>query len=166
MNKTPLNIAVLTVSDTRTVESDTSGLFLKEAAIAEGHQVDFHEIVKDDQAMIREQVKSWIADSNVQVVLLTGGTGFAPRDVTPEAIEPLFERAIPGFGELFRMISYKEIGTSTIQSRALAGIANHTLIFAMPGSTGACRTAWNMILKEQLDSTHRPCNFVGLVSYD
>lgn len=163
MNKTPLNIAVLTVSDTRTVESDTSGLFLKEAAIAEGHQVDFHEIVKDDQAMIREQVKSWIADSNVQVVLLTGGTGFASRDVTPEAIEPLFERAIPGFGELFRMISYKEIGTSTIQSRALAGIANHTLIFAMPGSTGACRTAWNAILKEQLDSTHKPCNFAGLV---
>lgn len=163
MSKQSLNIAILTVSDTRTIETDTSGLFLKEAARADGHQVVFHEIVKDDQRTIRDQVESWIEDSKVQVILLTGGTGFAPRDVTPEAIEPLFERSIPGFGELFRMISYKEIGTSTIQSRALAGISKQTLIFAMPGSTGACRTAWTKILKEQLDSTHRPCNFAGLV---
>lgn len=159
-HKQTLNIAVLTVSDTRTEDNDTSGQYLKEAAITEGHNVIDKKIVIDDKFQIRAVVSNWIASQGVQVVLVTGGTGFTPRDTTPEAMLPLFDKTIEGFGELFRHVSYLEIGTSTVQSRALGGMANGTAIFCMPGSTGACKTAWNGILRQQLDSTHRPCNFV------
>ncbi|MBU3002873.1 molybdenum cofactor biosynthesis protein B [Paraglaciecola arctica] len=159
-NKQALNFAVLTVSDTRTEENDTSGQFLKMAASDDGHNVLEKQIVIDDKFQIRAVVSNWIASENIQVVVITGGTGFTPRDTTPEAVLPLFEKEIEGFGELFRHQSYLEIGTSTVQSRALAGMANGTAIFCVPGSTGACKTAWTGILKEQLDSTHRPCNFV------
>ena len=159
-NKQALNIAILTVSDTRSEDNDTSGQFLKEAAIIEGHNVIDKKIVIDDKFQIRAVVSNWIAEQEVQVVLVTGGTGFTPRDTTPEALLPLFDKTIEGFGELFRHVSYLELGTSTVQSRALGGIANGTAIFCMPGSTGACKTAWNGILQQQLDSTHRPCNFV------
>lgn len=158
--KQALNIAVLTVSDTRTEENDTSGQYLNDAAIADGHNVVTKKIVIDDKFQIRAIVSNWIASNEIQVVLVTGGTGFTARDTTPEAMLPLFEKSIEGFGELFRHVSYLEIGTSTVQSRALGGMANGTAIFCMPGSTGACKTAWTSILKEQLDSTHRPCNFV------
>ena len=158
--KQTLNIAVLTVSDTRIEENDTSGQYLNQAAIADGHNVVHKKIVIDDKFQIRAVVSNWIAADNIQVVLVTGGTGFTARDTTPEAMLPLFEKEIEGFGELFRHVSYLEIGTSTVQSRALGGMANGTAIFCMPGSTGACKTAWNSILQQQLDSTHRPCNFV------
>lgn len=158
--KQALNIAVLTVSDTRNEETDTSGQYLKMAATQSGHSVITKKIVIDDKFQIRAIVSDWIASDNVQVVLITGGTGFTSRDTTPEAMAPLFEKKIEGFGELFRHISYLEIGTSTVQSRALAGMANGTAIFCVPGSTGACKTAWIGILNEQLDSTHKPCNFV------
>jgi molybdenum cofactor biosynthesis protein B len=159
-----LNIAVITVTDTRTTENDTSGDYLAEAAIAEGHKVASRAIVKDDIYQIRALLSGYIADADVHAVLMTGGTGFSGRDSTPEAVTPLFDKAIEGFGELFRQISYEEIGTSTIQSRAVAGFANNTVVFCMPGSTGACKTAWNGILKEQLDGRHRPCNFVGVLN--
>ena len=159
-NKQALNIAVLTVSDTRSEDNDTSGQYLKEAATTDGHNVIDKKIVIDDKFQIRAVVSNWIASEDVQIVLVTGGTGFTARDTTPEAMLPLFEKTIEGFGELFRHVSYLEIGTSTVQSRALGGMANGTAIFCMPGSTGACKTAWNGILKQQLDSTHRPCNFV------
>lgn len=158
--KQPLNIAVLTVSDTRSEENDTSGQYLQMAATEEGHNVITKRIVIDDKFQIRAVVSNWIAAEDIQVVLVTGGTGFTARDTTPEALLPLFEKEIEGFGELFRHISYLEIGTSTVQSRALGGMANGTAIFCVPGSTGACKTAWNGILQQQLDSTHRPCNFV------
>ncbi|WP_293745891.1 molybdenum cofactor biosynthesis protein B [uncultured Paraglaciecola sp.] len=158
--KQSLNIAVLTVSDTRSKENDTSGQYLCEAATTDGHQVIEKKIVIDDKFQIRAVVSNWIAADDVQVVLITGGTGFTARDTTPEAMLPLFEKEIEGFGELFRHVSYIEIGTSTVQSRALGGMANGTAIFCMPGSTGACKTAWTGILQQQLDSTHRPCNFV------
>jgi molybdenum cofactor biosynthesis protein B len=158
--KQALNIAVLTVSDTRSEENDTSGQYLNQAAVADGHNVIHKKIVIDDKFQIRAVVSNWIAATNIQVVLVTGGTGFTARDTTPEAMLPLFEKEIEGFGELFRHVSYLEIGTSTVQSRALGGMANGTAIFCMPGSTGACKTAWNSILQQQLDSTHRPCNFV------
>ena len=158
--KQPLNIAVLTVSDTRTQENDTSGQYLHDAAIADDHNVIAREIVIDDKFQIRAIVSKWIAAADIQVVLVTGGTGFTARDTTPEAMSPLFEKEIEGFGELFRHISYLEIGTSTVQSRALGGMANGTAMFCMPGSTGACKTAWNGILQQQLDSSHKPCNFV------
>ena len=158
--KQALNIAVLTVSDTRNEENDTSGQYLNQAAVADGHNVIHKKIVIDDKFQIRAVVSNWIAAANIQVVLVTGGTGFTARDTTPEAMLPLFEKEIEGFGELFRHVSYLEIGTSTVQSRALGGMANGTAIFCMPGSTGACKTAWNSILQQQLDSTHRPCNFV------
>jgi len=158
--KQPLNIAVLTVSDTRSEDNDTSGGYLKEAAIADGHNVIDKKIVIDDKFQIRAVVSNWIASDDIQVVLVTGGTGFTARDTTPEAMLPLFEKEVEGFGELFRHVSYLEIGTSTVQSRALGGMANGTGIFCMPGSTGACKTAWKGILQQQLDSTHRPCNFV------
>ena len=159
----PLRVALLTVSDTRGPDDDTSGSFLADAAQAAGHWVVARDIVVDDIYQIRARLSAWIADPEVEVVLVTGGTGFAGRDSTPEAVEPLFDKAIIGFGEVFRALSLAEIGTSTVQSRALAGLANRTLIFCMPGSTGACRTAWNGILLEQLDARHRPCNFVGLL---
>jgi len=158
-----LGIAVLTVSDTRSEDNDTSGDFLCEAAVAAGHQLVERQIVKDDIYQIRAVISAWIADANVAAVLVTGGTGFSGRDSTPEAVAPLFDKQIEGFGELFRFLSYEEIGSSTIQSRALGGFANSTVIFCMPGSTGACKTAWNRILSEQLDSRHKPCNYVGVL---
>ncbi|MBF8999849.1 MULTISPECIES: molybdenum cofactor biosynthesis protein B [Vibrio] len=156
----PANIAVLTVSDTRTEENDTSGHYFVEQLKEAGHHLADKKIVIDDMYQIRAILSQWIADENVQAVLITGGTGFTSRDSTPEAVKPLFDKEVEGFGELFRMVSYEEIGTSTIQSRAVAGFANHTVIFAMPGSTGACRTGWTKIIKDQLDATHRPCNFM------
>ena len=160
----PLRIAVLTVSDTRTEADDKSGGTLVGLLAEAGHQTAAKAIVKDDRYQIRARVSAWIADPEVDVVIITGGTGFSDRDVTPEAVSPLFDRDVEGFGELFRQFSVEEIGTSTIQSRALAGMANRTLIACLPGSTGACRTGWNRVLKEQLDSRHRPCNFVELLS--
>lgn len=157
----PLNIAVLTVSDTRTPETDTSGDTLVERLKNAGHTLVDRDIVRDDIYLLRARVSQWIADVDTQVIILTGGTGFSHRDSTPEAISPLLDKQIEGFGELFRQISYEEIGTSTIQSRALGGLANGTLIFCLPGSTGACRTGWDRIISEQLDARHRPCNFVG-----
>jgi len=156
-------VAVLTVSDTRTQETDTSGAFLEEALLAAGHAVADRQIVIDDVYQLRAIVSQWIADPKVEVVLTTGGTGFSGRDSTPEALSPLFDKAIDGFGEVFRALSLEEIGSSTVQSRALAGMANGTVIFCMPGSTGACRTAWEGVLKDQLDSEHQPCNFVGVL---
>ncbi len=156
----PLNIAVLTVSDTRNEETDTSGRSLVDNLQSAGHYLVEKQIVIDDKYDIRAILSRWIADKNVQVVLVTGGTGFTGRDTTPEAVSPLFDKTIEGFGELFRQVSFSEIGTSTIQSRALAGMANKTLIFCMPGSTNACRTAWDHIIQSQLDSRHKPCNFV------
>lgn len=158
-----LNIAVLTVSDTRTEATDKSGKVLAERLQAAGHKLAEKCILKDDPYLIRAKVANWIVDEAVQIVLITGGTGITGRDVTPEAIEPLFDKAIPGFGELFRAISYEEIKTSTIQSRAIAGVSNGTLMFCLPGSTGACMTAWDKILKFQLDASHGPCNFVEVM---
>ena len=160
---TLLNVAVLTVSDTRTPDTDTSGAFLEEALLEAGHQIADRQIVIDDVYQLRAIVSRWIADPGVEVVLTTGGTGFSGRDSTPEALLPLFDKTIDGFGEVFRAISLTEIGSSTVQSRALAGMANGTVIFCMPGSTGACRTAWEGVLRDQLDSEHRPCNFVGVL---
>ena len=158
-----LNIAVLTVSDTRGFDTDTSGQFLSDAVRAEGHCLIDRAIIIDDRYLLRARVSAWIADQEVEVILLTGGTGFTSRDSTPEAIQPLLDVEVPGFGELFRHLSYLEIGTSTVQSRAIAGIANNTLVFCVPGSTGACRTAWEGILKQQLDINNRPCNFAELI---
>ena len=158
--KQALTIAVLTVSDTRTPETDTSGAFLAKAAAEDGHRVVEQLIVKDDKYLLRAAVSRWIASEDVQVVLCTGGTGFTARDTTPEALSVLFDKDIEGFGELFRYLSFTEIGTSTVQSRALAGMANGTAIFCLPGSTGAYKTAWNGILQQQLNSLHKPCNFV------
>jgi molybdenum cofactor biosynthesis protein B len=157
--KMSLACAVLTVSDTRTAGNDTSGNWLAETLARDGHDCVRRDLVKDDVYIIRRVLSDWIADPAVQVVLITGGTGFSHRDSTPEAVTPLLDKRIPGFGELFRQVSYEEIGTSTVQSRALAGVANDTLIFCLPGSTGACETAWNRIIGEQLDSRHKPCNF-------
>ncbi len=156
----PLQIAVLTVSDTRTEETDTSGRFLENALKEARHKLAEKVIVPDDIYKIRAIVSKWIASDTVQAVLVTGGTGFSGRDSTPESLLPLFDKSVDGFGELFRQISYEQIGTSTIQSRAVAGLANGTVIFAMPGSTNACKTAWEGIIAEQLNATHRPCNFV------
>lgn len=155
----PLNIAVLTVSDTRTLAEDKSGDALVSNITGAGHSLYARALVKDDIYQIRALVSRWIADANAQVVLITGGTGFSGRDSTPEAVAPLLDKHIHGFGELFRQLSFAEIGTSTIQSRALAGLANRTLIFCLPGSTNACNTAWQKILHAQLDSRTRPCNF-------
>ncbi|MBY4676381.1 molybdenum cofactor biosynthesis protein B [Marinobacterium arenosum] len=159
----PLNIAVLTVSDTRTMENDTSGDTLQEGLLEAGHKVWARQIVKDDIYQLRAVVSDWIAQPAVQVVLVTGGTGFTDRDSTPEALLPLFDKQVEGYGEMFRMLSFQEIGTSTVQSRAVAGVANHTVVFCMPGSPKACRTAWSKIIREQLDARHRPCNFVEMV---
>lgn len=160
---TSLNIAILTVSDTRDESTDRSGNFLKEQVTEAGHKVVEKVILPDDKYAIRAQVANWIAQDKVESVLVTGGTGFASRDVTPEAVAPLFDKEILGFGEVFRHISYLEIGNSTIQSRALAGVSNDTVIFCMPGSTGACKTAWSKIIKDQLDSRHKPCNYASLI---
>jgi molybdopterin adenylyltransferase len=157
----PLNICVLTVSDTRTLQTDTSGQKLQDLLIAAGHKLYDRKLVTDDIYQIRAALSNWIVDTHTQVVLITGGTGFAGRDSTVEAVSPLFDKTVVGFGELFRHVSYEEIGTSTIQSRATAGFSNSRLIFCLPGSTGACTTAWEKIIKEQLDARHKPCNFVG-----
>ena len=158
-----LGIAVLTVSDTRTRDNDTSGDFLAQALEDAGHSLAARGIVRDDIYQIRAMLSAWIADPAINAVLVTGGTGFSGRDSTPEAVRPLFDKDIEGFGEVFRALSYAEIGSSTVQSRALAGFANNTVIFCMPGSTGACKTAWNGVIREQLDGGHRPCNFVGVL---
>ena len=158
-----LGIAVLTVSDTRTEADDRSGAYLAEAVQAAGHRLAARRIVPDDRYRIRAELSAWIADPSVQAVLVTGGTGLTGRDVTPEAVRPLLDREIEGFGELFRWLSYEEIGTSTLQSRALAGVANGTVIFCLPGSTGACRTAWERIVRHQLDRRTRPCNLAELL---
>lgn len=158
-----LAVAVLTVSDTRTEADDTSGQYLVSALADAGHRLGDKSIVRDDVYQIRAVLSAWIADAAIDAVLVTGGTGFSGRDSTPEAVRPLFDKDIDGFGEVFRALSYDEIGSSTIQSRALAGFANETVIFCMPGSTGACRTAWEGLVREQLDSSHRPCNFVGVL---
>ncbi|HXH02857.1 MAG TPA: molybdenum cofactor biosynthesis protein B [Candidatus Competibacteraceae bacterium] len=159
----PLNIAVLTVSDTRTEADDISGRVLVEQLTAAGHRLAEKCIVRDDIYQIRAVVSRWIADERVQVVLTTGGTGVTGRDSTPEAVAVLLDKQIEGFGELFRWLSWEEIRTSTVQSRAIAGVANGTYIFCLPGSSGACRTAWNRIIQDQLDYRHRPCNLVELL---
>ena len=159
----PVNIAVLTVSDTRTLETDKSGDTLVERIKRDGHVLVDRAIVTDDVARIRAQVKKWIDDPKVEVVITTGGTGVTGRDVTPEAFEQVYEKKIEGFGETFRWISFQKIGTSTMQSRATAGVANGTYIFALPGSTGACKDGWDDILRYQLDIRFRPCNFAELM---
>ncbi len=159
----PVRIAILTVSDSRTLETDTSGAYLVGAVEAEGHHLADRQLVSDDVALIRAQLERWVASSDVEVVLTTGGTGITGRDSTPEAITALLTKEIPGFGELFRWLSFDEIGASTIQSRTLGGLAQTTLIFALPGSTGACRLGWERILKPQLNIDTRPCNFVELL---
>jgi len=160
---TPLRAGVLTISDSRGLAEDRSGDFLCQALEEAGHELADRQIVPDDIYRIRAVVSGWIADPRIQVVISTGGTGFTARDSTPEAVRPLFDQEVEGFGETFRHLSLGEIGSSTVQSRALAGVANRTLIACLPGSTGACRTAWTGILREQLDSRHRPCNFAALV---
>ena len=155
----PLNIAVVTVSDTRTVETDKSGAVLVERLERAGHQLYAKTIVKDDISLLRAEVSALIADAKVQAILLTGGTGFTARDNTVTAISTLLDAPIEGFGELFRQLSYEEIGSSTIQSRAFAGMVSGAIVFCVPGSPGACATAWDKIISEQLDSRHKPCNF-------
>ena len=159
----PVNIAVLTVSDTRTQADDTSGQTLVERITGAGHKVVDRDIVVDDEAAIVARLRAWIADPDVDVVIATGGTGLTGRDVTPEAFHAVYEKEIAGFGELFRMISWQKIKTSTIQSRATAGVAGGTYLFALPGSPGACRDGWDEILEAQLDYRHTPCNFVELM---
>jgi len=159
----PLAIAVLTVSDTRDLASDRSGDTLVERIAGAGHRLAARAIVRDDQAAIEAALRAWIADPSVQVVIATGGTGVTGRDVTPEAFRAVFEKEIPGFGELFRWLSFQKIRTSTIQSRAIAGVAGETYLFALPGSPSACRDAWDEILMHQLDIRTRPCNFAELL---
>jgi len=159
----PVNIAVLTVSDTRTEETDRSGALLVDRLKAAGHTLAEKAIVKDERAAIVAKLRQWIADPKVEVVLATGGTGVTGRDITPEAFAEVYEKEIPGFGELFRMLSDPTLATSTIQSRATAGVAGGTYLFALPGSTGACRDAWDGILQAQLDIRHKPCNFAELL---
>jgi molybdenum cofactor biosynthesis protein B len=159
----PVRIAVLTVSDTRTLADDKSGDTLAGLLATDGHELADRAIERDDVEAIRARVKGWIADPTIDVVITTGGTGFTGRDVTPEAIKPLFEKEIDGFSTIFHLISYEKIETSTIQSRACGGVAHGTYIFCLPGSPGACKDGWNGILKWQLDNRHRPCNFVEIM---
>lgn len=159
----PLPIAVLTVSDTRSLTDDRSGEVLAECITTAGHVLVARQIVRDDQLQIVACLQSWIDDPAIAVILTSGGTGLTVRDVTPEAVRRVLEKEIPGFGELFRWLSYGKVGTSTIQSRAMGGIANGTYIFALPGSPSACRDAWDGILRHQLDARYRPCNFVDLL---
>ena len=159
----PIGIAVLTVSDTRTLADDKSGDTLVARIAEAGHRLAARAIVPDDKERIRAQVEAWTKDDAVDVVITTGGTGFTGRDVTPEALEPLFEKRMDGFSEVFHRISYDKIGTATIQSRATGGVANATFIFVLPGSPGACKDAWDGILKAQLDYRHMPCNFVEIM---
>ncbi len=157
-----LRIAVLTVSDSRTLDTDSSGQYLVDALAAAGHLLAARLILPDDRWKLRAAVAVWIADDDIDGVIVTGGTGFTGRDSTPEAIEPLLDKPMPGFGEMFRALSYAEIGTSTLQSRAFAGLSNGTFVFCLPGSTSACRTAWEKLLSAQLDARTRPCNLVSL----
>jgi molybdenum cofactor biosynthesis protein B len=159
----PVRIAVLTVSDTRTPKEDQSGDLLAEMLQADGHKLAARAIVQDDVDQIRNQMRTWIADTAVDAIITTGGTGLTGRDVTPEAVRPLIEKEIDGFSVLMHMLSFEKIGTSTIQSRALAGVASGTYIFCIPGSPGACRDAWTLILRHQLDFRHRPCNMVEIM---
>ena len=159
----PVRIAILTMSDTRSASDDKSGDVLAERVKAAGHAVADRAIVKDDTAAIRAKVEGWIADPEIDCVITTGGTGFTGRDVTPEAVKPLFEKDIEGFAILFHMLSYQKVATSTIQSRACAGVARGTYIFCLPGSPGACKDAWDGILQFQLDIRHRPCNLVEIM---
>lgn len=159
----PVNVALLTISDTRTFDNDTSGKVLRERVEAENHKIVAQTIVRDDKYDIRSILSQWIADPHIQAIITTGGTGLTGRDGTPEAVKILFDKDIEGFGELFRQLSYDVIRTSTVQSRAIAGVANGTFIFCLPGSSGACVTAWDEILKDQLDARHKPCNFVDLM---
>lgn len=160
----PLNLAVLTVSDTRDEQTDTSGHLLRDGIIDAGHNYCDHAIVIDDIYKIRAAASQWIANDEVHGIIITGGTGFHGRDSTPEAMIPLFDKVIDGFGELFRQVSFNEVGSSTIQSRCVGGLANRTVIFCLPGSNNACKTGWESIIKPQLDSRQKPCNFVGLVT--
>jgi molybdenum cofactor biosynthesis protein B len=159
----PVRIAVMTVSDSRTEADDKSGNTLVERLTGQGHVLAEKRIVPDNIYLIREAVSRWVADPTVQAVISTGGTGVTGRDSTPEAVRPLFDKEIEGFGEVFRWVSYEKVHTSTIQSRAVAGVANGTYIFCLPGSTGACRDAWDAIIQHQLDYRHRPCNLVELM---
>ena len=158
-----VNIAVLTVSDTRTEEDDKSGQVLVDRIKDAGHNLAEKKIIKDEKKLIQKQLNKWIDSQEVDVVIATGGTGVTGRDITPEAFEELYDKAIPGFGELFRMLSYQNIKTSTLQSRCTGGVTNGTFLFALPGSTGACKDGWDQILIHQLDSTHTPCNLGELM---
>ena len=160
---TPVNIAVMTVSDTRTPETDTSGDILAERLTTARHQLAARCIVSDDKEKIAAQVQSWIDDSQIDVVIATGGTGLTGRDTTPEAITPLFEKTIEGFSVIFHQVSFQSVGLSTLQSRAVAGLANNTFIFALPGSNGAVKDGWDKVINFQLDSRHKPCNLVELM---
>jgi molybdenum cofactor biosynthesis protein B len=158
----PLHLCVLTVSDSRTLAEDSSGDYLVSALADAGHRLHERALLPDDRYRLRALVSGWIADENVDGILVTGGTGFTGRDSTPEALLPLLDKTMPGFGEIFRALSFEEIGTASLQSRAFAGLANGTFLFALPGSTSACRTAWERILRAQLDATTRPCNLATL----
>ena len=158
----PLSLCVLTVSDSRTADNDTSGDYLCEALRASGHRLHERAIVRDDKYAMRALVSRWIAEGDVDGILVTGGTGFTGRDSTPEALLPLLDKQMPGFGELFRALSFEEIGTASLQSRAFAGLANNTFVFCLPGSTSACRTGWEKIIRAQLDARTRPCNLATL----
>ena len=159
----PLSLCVLTVSDSRTADDDTSGDYLCDALREAGHRLHERAIVRDDKYAMRALVSRWIAEDGVDGIIVTGGTGFTGRDSTPEALLPLLDKEMPGFGELFRAISFEEIGTSTLQSRAFAGLANNSFVFCLPGSTSACRTAWEKLIHAQLDARTRPCNLAGLL---
>ena len=159
----PISIALITISDTRNSEDDKSGNLLEEKILISGHKVFQRKIVKDEILVIQNQVKSWLKEKNLDVIISSGGTGLTGRDVSPEAFRPIFDKEIEGFGELFRSVSFKKIGTSSIQSRALAGVANGKYIFVLPGSPSACKDAWDEILLHQLDFRHMPCNFVEIM---
>lgn len=159
----PLNIAILTISDSRSLENDTSGQILADRVVQAGHNLAARALVRDERHELSAQLSGWIRDEAIQVIISTGGTGLTGRDITPEVFHSLYDKEIEGFGEMFRLTSYKIIGTSTIQSRATGGIANGTYMFALPGSNGACRDGWNNILKEQLDIRFRPCNFAEMM---
>lgn len=159
---TALNLCVLTVSDSRTLENDSSGDFLCDALQAQGHHLFDRALLPDNKYLLRAKLSNWIAEEAIDGVLVNGGTGFTGRDSTPEAIKPLLDKEMPGFGEMFRVLSFDEIGTSTLQSRAFAGLANNTFVFCLPGSTSACKTAWEKLIRAQLDSRTKPCNLANL----
>ena len=158
----PLRLCVLTVSDTRSADNDSSGDFLVQSLLAEGHVLADRALLPDNRYLLRAKVSQWIADNSVDGILVTGGTGFTGRDSTPEALLPLLDKTMPGFGEMFRALSFEEIGTSTLQSRAFAGLANATFLFCLPGSTSACRTGWDKLIRAQLDARTKPCNLASL----